>query len=209
MNEILTVIWGYPLSYLEAFGTLTGLVAVALAAADKIWTWPIGLVNVTCFFVLFWQVGLYSDMFLQLYFFYTGVYGWFYWMRHRHEVRHIRLLHNRERAYWTIGIVAGTGLLGWITSQLPAWWPQWFPQAAAFPYADALIAVMSIAGNWLLAKRVFENWVLWLMVDFIAPVIYFQKDIRFVALLYVLYACIAIFGCITWWREYRSQPVGG
>jgi len=58
------LIGSYPLSYLELTGTVFGLIAVWLAARQKIISWPLGLINVSCFFVLFYQVRLYSDMFL-------------------------------------------------------------------------------------------------------------------------------------------------
>lgn len=52
---------GYAVSCVELIGALTGLVSVYLAARSSIWTWPTGLINVTCLFLIFFQVQLYSD----------------------------------------------------------------------------------------------------------------------------------------------------
>src|SRR5258708_9605808 len=70
---------GYPMSYLEFFGTVAGAIAVWLSARANIWSWPIGLINVTLFFFLFFQVQLYPDMFLQVFFFITNLIGWLRW----------------------------------------------------------------------------------------------------------------------------------
>lgn len=83
INNICLTPFGYPLSYVELVGILTGLLSVWLAAKSHILTWPIGLVNVAAFFFLFYQVCLYSDMLLQVFFFVTTCYGWYYWAWHQ------------------------------------------------------------------------------------------------------------------------------
>ena len=59
---------GYQMSYLEFFGTIAGAIAVWLSARANIWSWPIGIINVVLFFFLFYQVQLYPDMLLQVFF---------------------------------------------------------------------------------------------------------------------------------------------
>ena len=54
---------------LEMAATITGLLSVWLTARENIWAWPIGLINVACFFYMFWDVKLYADMTLQVLFF--------------------------------------------------------------------------------------------------------------------------------------------
>src|SRR5688572_32962600 len=79
IKNIFFIVLGYEMSYLEFFGTIAGAVAVWLSAKTNIWSWPIGLINVTLFFFLFYQVQLYPDMFLQLFFFVTNIVGWWRW----------------------------------------------------------------------------------------------------------------------------------
>ena len=73
--------YGYDMSWLELVATFAGLAAVWLSAKERIINWPIGLVNVVLSFFVFFQFNLYSDMLLQIYFFLTGVYGWWQWTR--------------------------------------------------------------------------------------------------------------------------------
>jgi nicotinamide mononucleotide transporter len=70
---------GYPISYVELIGTLFGLVSVYFASRANILTWGTGIVNEIFLFILFFQVQLYADMFLQIYFFVVTLYGWYNW----------------------------------------------------------------------------------------------------------------------------------
>ena len=79
INNIFFEAWGYSMSYLEFFGTVAGGIAVWLSAKVNVWSWPIGIINVTLFFFLFYQVQLYPDMFLQAFFFVTNLIGWWRW----------------------------------------------------------------------------------------------------------------------------------
>src|SRR5882762_1859133 len=79
IEKIALTVFGYPLSYLELFGWISGIVAVVLSARANLWSWPIGIINVTLSFFLFFQVQLYPDMFLQIFYFITNLIGWWRW----------------------------------------------------------------------------------------------------------------------------------
>src|ERR1700754_395988 len=72
-------IMGYPISYVELIGTVFGLISVYFASRANILTWSTGIVNEVFLFILFFQVHLYADMFLQVYFFIVTIYGWYNW----------------------------------------------------------------------------------------------------------------------------------
>ena len=69
INTIAFEVIGYPVSYVELIGTLFGLISVYFASRANILTWPTGIINEFFLFILFFQVQLYADMFLQVYFF--------------------------------------------------------------------------------------------------------------------------------------------
>ena len=98
---------GYPLSLIELVGTASGLLAVWLAARAHIGTWPVSLLNVAAFFVLFYQVQLYSDMLLQVYFFVTSLYGWWHWSsRPDQAAGDILVLMPGERVAWGLAFLS-------------------------------------------------------------------------------------------------------
>ena len=190
----------YDVSWLELIGTLTGLASVWLAVRNHVLTWPIGLVNVICFGLLFYRVRLYSDALLQIYFFGMSLYGWYRWRGGERERGGILTLGNRQRWTWAVVIGAGTLVQGYWMSRADQWLPDIFPAPADFPYADAFTTVASVVATYLLARRTLESWVLWVTVDVVCIVLYFSKGILLVGIEYVIFLGLASLGGYRWYK---------
>lgn len=210
INNIFFEIWGYEMSYLEFFGTIAGGVAVWLAAKANIWSWPLGLINVTLFFFLFFQVQLYPDMFLQAFFFVTNLMGWWRWSHpkleeedKKHELRISWMDKKHLLLVFVIGI-AGTFVMGSFASRLHEFFPTVFGKPSAFPYLDSFVTVMSIITTFLMIQKKIECWIFWILIDIIATYMYFMKGIKFVGIEYLAFCFIAAFGLWNWIKEYRS-----
>src|SRR5687767_2604336 len=213
INNIFFTALGYPMSYLEFFGTIAGAIAIWLSAKAIVWSWPIGIVNVVLFFFLFYQVQLYPDMFLQVFFFVTNLTGWWRWTHpkkfeedRKHELR-VSFLDRKQ--FWIIFIagVAGTFLFGTLARNIHDIFPRIFPIPSAFPYLDSFVTVMSIITTFLMINKKIESWIFWILIDVIAAYMYFVKGIKFVGLEYLAFCFIAAFGLWNWMREYRSYQV--
>lgn len=202
--------WGYPMSYLEFFGTVAGFIAVYLASRANIWSWPIGIINVTLFFFLFYQVQLYPDMFLQVFFFVTNLLGWWRWVHPKpHEEdskKHLRVSYATPKQLVLVVLagVSGTVLLGSLASRLHEWFPVVFARPSAFPYLDSFVTVMSIITTFLMIQKKIESWIIWIVVDVVATYMYYIKEIKFVSLEYLIFCFIAAYGLWNWRREYKS-----
>jgi nicotinamide mononucleotide transporter len=205
LKFILFEIWDYPLSLIEIFGTLTGLITVWLAAKNNIVTWPIGLVNVSTFFIIFWQVNLYADMFLQVYFFVMSVYGWVFWYRQKDDIKKISVISARKRLLAVFLMVITTAILGFIISRIHLWLPQIFLKPAAYPYFDAYTTVLSVLATIWMARRIIESWVLWILVDIVAIALYFLKGIKLVSIEYIIFLAMSVYGLIAWGKEYQIE----
>ena len=66
------------------------------------------------------------------------------------------------------------------------------------PWMDAFTTALSIVGMWMLARKYVEQWGVWLVVDVASAGLYIYKGLYFTAVLYALYAIIAIFGYKKW-----------
>lgn len=205
LDWIVFTLWDYPMSFIELFGTFTGLITVWLAARNNIWTWPIGLINVSSFFIIFWQVQLYADMFLQLYFFGMSIYGWIFWYRQKDVLVKISFLNSRDRLISLIIIIAGVVVLGMLISKIHIYFPDIFEKPAAYPYFDAFTTVVSIVASVWMARRIVESWVLWILVDIVAIGLYFLKGIKLVSIEYIIFLLMSIYGLIGWIKEYRLE----
>ena len=198
---IATTVLGYELSYLELIGTVSGLICVWLAAKQYILTWPIGLINILCLFIIFYKSNLYADMFLQVYFLIVAIYGWYTWTYHKSIDKNITILSNRFRIIITISIFVVSLLMGFYMANIHHTLPTIFSQPASFPFLDSFIAIGSVFANIMMARRVLENWILWIIIDVIAVYVYFQKGILFIATLYAIYCWIAWKGFTSWRKE--------
>lgn len=204
---------GYPLSYLEFFGTITGIVAVWLSARANVWSWPLGIVNVTLSFFLFYQVQLYPDMFLQVFFFITNLLGWWRWLNPRKgeadmkEELKVSWMDRKQLILITgIGII-GTVAFGLFASRLHDFFPLVFTKPSASPFVDSFITVMSIVATYYMIQKKIECWILWIAIDVVATGLYFVRDIKFYSLLYLVLTILAAFGFYHWRKEYKSyQP---
>jgi len=206
INNIIFEAWGYRMSLLELLATLTGLAAVWFAARSNILTWLFALVNAVLFFILFYQVNLYSAMALQVFFFCNALYGWYNWRRSRNgDQTPVTMLRHKQRVIWVAVIILGTIALGTIMSRIHLWLPDLFPDRATFIYTDAMIAVMSIVASLLLAKLRLENWILWILVNLMSVAMYAMKGVMLVSLQYVIFLFMASYGLVEWKRRVSAK----
>jgi nicotinamide mononucleotide transporter len=211
IENIFFTLWDYPMSYLEFFGTIAGGIAVWLSAKANVWSWPLGLVNVTLFFFLFFQVQLYPDMFLQVFFFVTNLIGWWRWThpqpKEEDSKHELRVSFMQRKQFMVIGLIglAGTFLFGTFASKLHDLFPSVFSLPSAFPYLDSFVTVLSVITTFLMIQKKIESWIFWIIIDAVATYLYFVKGIKFVALEYLVFCFIASFGLWNWVREVRSH----
>lgn len=210
IDSIFFTILGYSMSYLEFFGTVVGALAVWLSVKANVWSWPAGAVSVSLFFFIFYQIQLYPDMFLQIFFLVTNLVGWWRWKNpaegeedRRQELRVTKL---STQNFWLILLAGGvaTAVFGTIAGRLHEWFPVLFNKPSAFPYLDSFTSVMSIVATYLLIQKKVETWYVWLLVDAISAYMYFVKGVKFIGIEYGVYCLIALYGAYNFTREYRQ-----
>jgi nicotinamide mononucleotide transporter len=179
-------------------GTFFGLISVWFAAKENILTWSTGLINVISFFAIFYQVNLYSDMFLQIYFFITSIYGWITWRNQNKKAKPISILTATQRIIVLFVIISSTLILGLFVKNIHHLFPKVFSIPASYPFADTFIAVSSVLATILLAKRILENWFLWIALDLICVFVYAKKHIYFISIEYAIFFLLATYGLILW-----------
>ncbi len=190
----------YPISYVELIGTVFGLISVYYASKANILTWSTGIVNEVFLFILFFQVHLYADMFLQVYFFIVTIYGWYNWNTSTVENK-IAVISTKARWLITIIIIAGSLLSGLLIKNIHLYLPNYFKVAAAYPFTDSFVMVLSIVATVLLAKKKIENWHLWILVDAICIILYFKKGVYFLSLEYLIFLGLASYGLYHWKKQ--------
>ena len=203
--------FGYKMSHLECWATVSGGVAVWLSARENVWSWVLGLLNVVLAFALFYQIQLYPDMFLQVFFFITNLIGWWQWkypkMSEANQKNELKIS-KMSFQQWVILVGIGiffTALFGTFARNLHGWFPTLFSKPTAFPYLDSFTTIMSIVATFMLIRKKMEAWLVWLVIDLISTYIYYLKEVKLYSLLYLIFCFIAAFGAYNWNRQYQKQ----
>jgi nicotinamide mononucleotide transporter len=204
IKNIAFQILGYPISYVELIGTLFGLFSVYFASRANILTWGTGIVNEVFLFILFFQVQLYADMFLQVYFFIVTIYGWYNWKTNR-VGKMISEINFRNKLLLAAAIFIFSLLSGFLFSNIHLYLLEYFKVKAAYPFIDSFVMVSSIVATVLLAKKKIENWYLWIAVDLVCVVLYFKKGVYFLSLEYFIFLGLASYGLYHWKKELSND----
>ena len=202
---------GYPMSYIEFIGTALYLWSVWLIGRRNVLTWPVGIASVLLYMALFYQIRLYSDTLEQVYYLVLSIYGWWHWSRSQQDERGVVAVSFSSGPailLWMLVTGAISAALGMVMSSAHRWAPSVFVEPASYAYLDALTTVMSLSAMWLMVRKRIESWIYWIVVDIIGIGLYYAKDVKLIALLYVLLLGLAIKGLVTWTRE-RKRPASG
>lgn len=209
-HSIFFSVLGYQMSYLEFFAVLTGIISVTLSAKANIWSWPAGIVNVFLSAFFYYQIQLYPDMFLMVFFFVTNILGWWRWANPKPEEEDkkkelkVSFMPRGQFLVWLAVGIAGTILVGTLASQLHNWFPLLFNLPSAYPFVDSFILVMSVITTFLMIQKRIECWIIWLLIDVVATYLYFLKGAKFFGVEYFVFTIIAAFALWNWIKEYRG-----
>ncbi len=200
IENIAFEILDYSVSYVELLGTIFGFLSVILATQANILTWISGIVNEFFLFILFFQIQLYADMLLQVYFFVITLYGWYIWKAKRRQFA-ISSSSVSRKMWWLVFILFGTLTLGYLFSNIHWYLPSYFRIKADYPYTDSLVMMISIVATFLLANKKIETWYLWIIVDLICVVLFFKKGIIVLGFEYLIFLGLAVYGLINWKKQ--------
>jgi nicotinamide mononucleotide transporter len=211
IKNIFFTAWSYPVSYLEFWATVTGAVAVWFSMKENVWSWLIGILNVILAFIMFFQIQLYPDVFLQVFFFVTNIMGFYFWKypkennsNAKNELK-ITVLNINQITLLLVIVIISTALMGTFSKNLHQFFPNLFSLPSAFPYLDSFTTVASIAATFLLIKKKIEAWWLWLIIDVISTYMYFVKGIKIYSILYFVFCGIALWAALEWRKTFRND----
>lgn len=183
-----------PLGIVEILGVLSGLVCVWLYIREKVSAWPITIISASLFVVLFLHARLYANVGLQGFFIVLAVYGWRQWQSGGAEKTGVPVSRiTGGAALLLLLITAAASAL--LTTVLDS------ATNAAEPLWDSLATAMSLAAQWMLAKKILENWLVWIAADIIFVYVYVQSALYVTAGLYIVYLVMATTGFLAWRRS--------
>jgi nicotinamide mononucleotide transporter len=178
--------------WLELAGVVTAALGIWLTTRRLLICWPITLVSIFIYMVVFFRAGLFSDALLQVFFVLFTFYGWWHWWRGvRDEGQVLIVPLSLPNLYIAIVLgVAGSYVLGTLAKRLNA----------ALPYLDAMLMSYSLVATWWQARKHIANWWLWILVDAIYVGEYIYKGLWPTAMLYAAFVPLAVLGLRDWRR---------
>ena len=176
---------------LDQVNLALGLAGVGLMIRRSLWAFPVGLAAVTVQGVLFFQTKFYADATQQIFFFAALAWGWWRWTRDRGAAPELPVTSLSWRAWVVVAVLGLAAVAAWALA-LRRW------TDAVMPWRDAFIAVFGIVAQVLQARKAIENWPLWIVVNVVAIVAYWQAALAYTAFLYAIYLGLAAVGWRAW-----------
>jgi len=196
LNLELFISW-FSGNYVEVLGVITSLVYLYFSVRQIIWLWPFGIISSALFILIFFNSKFYADMGLQVYYLGVSIYGWIYWSRgavdrNEKSTLPVRRINRQLTLILSItGLVIMLGIVYILKNHTDS----------DVPWGDGFTTAGSIVATWMLARKVLEHWLVWVIVDSVAAGLYFYKGLYPSFLLYLIFTIIAVVGYFQWKRS--------
>ncbi|MFZ5481639.1 MAG: nicotinamide riboside transporter PnuC [Myxococcota bacterium] len=181
------------MSWAEWLGAITGLWCVWLVVKEHPLTWPVGIANNAFWLVLFWRAGLFADALLQVVYAGIAVWGWWKWLHGGEGGGPLRVARAPRPVLVAVGfaVLFGTVVLAGVLAT-------WTPSTA--PWRDSLTTCLSLGAQYLMARKLLENWYVWIVADVLYVQLYLDKDLLLTAVVYGVFLTMCLVG-LRRWRE--------
>jgi nicotinamide mononucleotide transporter len=205
-------------NYIEVFGAVTGIIYVFLEIRQTIWLWPIGIITSGVYIWVFFTSKFYADMSLQVYYLIISILGWYWWTRgKRHGAEGSEHIAERtgQIGEWKKGrkgeevkeelkvtrlkVRTGT-ILGivFVLIYLVMWFVLTRWTDSPVPVRDSFITSLSIIATWMLARKIYEHWFLWIVVNFVSAIFFLTRGLYPTVILYFVYGLMSFVGLVEW-----------
>lgn len=191
-------------NWVEVSGTILGILYVFLSIKQNILTWLLGLLTSVLYIYVFFDARFYADMSLQVYYVWISIYGWILWAKgsKKESVQEqIHVSKTSVKQYLVLGTIA---IALWIGIYFIL---KYFTDSP-IPVGDAFTTALSIVATWMLARKLIEHWILWVVIDFVSLVLYVYKELYPTAIMFVIYVGAAIWGYFEWKKDLNMASEG-
>jgi nicotinamide mononucleotide transporter len=193
------------LPWLELVAMLLALAYVILATQGSIWCWPAAFVSTAIYTVIFYDVSLLMDSALNVYYLMMAVYGYWVWQKNaqpQHEQNSSPLAIVTWQASWHVKACFILTIISLVLGYIMA-----TNTTASFPYLDTFTTVFAVFTTYLVAQKVLENWLYWIVIDTVSIYLYIEKGLIPTTVLFIINVIIAGYGYFKWLAIYRRSKV--
>lgn len=191
--------------WVEIFGTVMGFLYIYLSIREKAALWIVGFLTSLAYVYVFFKSKFYADMSLQVYYLLVSVYGLLYWIQGNKQAAAndkdklpIQTTDFKLKVILFIFFLILFVIMGFILDKYTD---------SPVPWWDSFTTSASIVATWMLARKYLEQWLIWIVVDFVSMVLYIVKGLYPTSVLFLFYTVLAVVGYFQWLRSYRQQDL--
>ena len=191
-------------SLIEWGGTITGLIAVVLSIREKVLAWPLFIVCYALYALLSYQASLPAAMLLNLLFIPISVYGWIQWSQSSANAKTDQTINEGTIRSCTLMEMLILGIVTLVLAiTLGAINQMWVK--GTLPYLDAFATVVSFAAQWMLSRKMAENWIAWIIADLAFAILWGIQGYWIAVIMFSVFIVLATSGWISWKKESRNN----
>ena len=178
-------------SWIETVAVVFSIFYVFLAAKGNIWCWFFAILSVSIYIFLCYEAKLFAETVLQIFYLIMAFTGYFTWSNSNKKFTAKQLSISNHILIISSGAII-TFLIGFYLATYTE---------AKMPIIDSFTTCFSIVATFLVIKKILENWLYWIIIDFVSIYIYFSRDLHLTSLLFIFYTVIAIIGYFNWKKK--------
>ena len=206
MSEVLNNVLVYfqHLPWLELIAMLLSLAYGILVAKGSLWCWPAAFISTGLYTYIFYDVLLLMDSALHVYYLLMAVYGYWQWSKNVSDEEENNAKLNivswglNKHISICLGLALVASALGYVMANFTP---------ASFPYLDTFTTVYAVFATYLVTQKVLENWLYWIVIDFVSIYLYIEKGLIPTTVLFVIFVIVAFYGYVKWLKVYRNTSV--
>nr|WP_238786886.1 nicotinamide riboside transporter PnuC [Ferrimonas lipolytica] len=182
----------------EAVAVVLAIAYLLLAMKQSLWCWAAAAISTTIYIVLFWHVSLLMESALSIFYLVMAAVGFYQWRFGGNRGEGTPLIRWSVNKH--LSVIGTTALLGIGLGYVMA-----TQTSADFAYLDAQTTCFAVVGTWMLAKKVVENWLYWVVIDLVSIYLYFNKGLMLTSALFVAYVVLAYIAYRQWQQQLEQQ----
>ena len=190
MNEIILFFGNLDFNWniIEALAVLFSVIYVVLAAKENIWCWTAAAVSVILYIFICYTAQLFPETVLQVFYLIMAFYGYYNWNKNNGSLQIKQWAASKHLLLILLGAIF-TFLMGFYFATYTT---------SKMPIVDSFTTIFSIIATYMVAKKILENWLYWIVIDVVSVYLYFSRDLHLTSLLFIAYTIIAIAGYFAW-----------
>ena len=182
----------------EVVAVVFGIAYVLLAAKESLWAWFFAFFGTLIYTILFWDGALLSSALLNFYYMIMAIYGFILWRGRKESSENLAI------TSWSFSKNITVIILGIIVSVIVGYLSATYTPAK-FAYLDAFVMIFSVIATWMLANKVLENWIFWIVIDAAAVVLYWKSGYHATIVLFMFYIVLAMYGLFSWRKAFSEN----